>query len=100
MAAAAGISCHIGSNLEWDIATSAMCQLAACSPNVQVATYPPDILGPLYYKTRLSNPVKFSSGCVSVPDGPGLGLVIDEAEIEALANREHDVPVLAIAGGK
>jgi L-alanine-DL-glutamate epimerase-like enolase superfamily enzyme len=101
MAASAGIACHIGSNLEWDIATSAMCQLAACCSNVTLGSYPPDVLGPLYYKDRLSAPVEFSGGQVSVPAGPGLGLVIDESEIAELSRRDQrEAEVLLASGGK
>jgi len=100
MAAAAGISCHIGSNLEWDIATSAMCQLAVCSSNIKIANYPPDILGPLYYKDRLQSPVNFSGGCVSVPEGPGLGLIIDEDELVRFSQNQLVMPELLIAGGE
>jgi muconate cycloisomerase len=88
MAEAAGIACHIGSNLEWDIATSAMCHLAVCTGNIQVTQYPVDILGPLYYRTRLADcPVKFGDGFVHVPDGAGFGLKVNEARIQELSRR-------------
>jgi muconate cycloisomerase len=97
MAAAAGISCHIGSNLEWDIATSAMCQLAVSCSNIKVTAFPPDILGPLYYETRLTDPVVFEGGHVNLPAGPGLGLQINEQEIEELSRGESfEAPVLAL----
>lgn len=96
MAESAGIACHIGSNLEWDIATSAMCHLAACTANIQVQQFPVDILGPLYYKTRLpGQPVHFSNGFVQVPEGSGFGLEIEEADIQALVdgfNKRKAVP--------
>lgn len=99
MAASAGIDCHIGSNLEWDIATSAMCQVAACCCNVTLGSYPPDILGPLYYSEHPSNAVEFSGGQVSVPSGPGLGLDINEAEIAALSQKVQPVPDMLLASG-
>ena len=97
MAEQAGIKCHIGSNLEWDIATAAMCHLAVSTRNVAIASYPPDILGPLYYEDRLSDPVRFANGQVSVPEGPGLGLIIDEDEIVAFANPDKETPISAMA---
>lgn len=100
MAAAAGISCHIGSNLEWDISTAAMCQLSVASSNIRIAEFPPDILGPLYYDTRLSTPVEFENGHVNLPPGNGLGLEINEAEIEALSKLYSDATVLATLNGK
>ena len=86
-AQAAGIGCHVGSNLEWDIGTAAMCHLACACENVRVQQYPVDILGPLYYDTRPENsPVLFRSGRVQVPEGPGLGLALTREEIEKLSN--------------
>jgi L-alanine-DL-glutamate epimerase-like enolase superfamily enzyme len=69
MAEAAGIACHMGSNLEWDIATSAMIHLAVCTANIKSDQFPVDILGPLYYEPRLnSSPVRLKEqglGCIS-----------------------------------
>jgi muconate cycloisomerase len=78
----AGILCHLGSNLEWDIGTAAMCHLAAACPNVQANNFPVDILGPLYYAIHpRSEPIQFKNGCVEVPRGFGLGIqmTLDEA---------------------
>ena len=86
MAAEAGIGCHIGSNLEWDLGTSAMCHLAATCANVSVTRFPVDILGPLYYavKPRMK-PIEFERGTVHVPDGSGLGVQLCADELQALA---------------
>jgi muconate cycloisomerase len=85
MAEQAGVACHIGSNLEWHIATAAMCHLAAACANVQVASFPVDILGPLYYNEAPQKlPIKFERGHVHVPAGAGLGLSIEPEEIKAL----------------
>lgn len=85
LAGEAGIACHLGSNLEWDIGTSAMCHLAAACGNVQVGKFPVDILGPLYYDVHpKEKPIFFKNGCVHVPSGPGLGLAIDVKQIEEL----------------
>lgn len=87
LSADAGLPCHIGSNLEWDIGTAAMCHLAASTPNVQVSKFPVDILGPLYYATRpRGTQVKFEGGHVHVPSSPGLGLDMTREEIESLAS--------------
>ncbi len=82
LAEAAGIGCHLGSNLEWDIGTAAMCHLAAACPNVQVEKFPVDILGPLYYAIHpAQKPIQFANGCVHVPTGPGLGIDISEQDL-------------------
>jgi muconate cycloisomerase len=86
LAAEAGIGCHLGSNLEWDIGTAAMCHLAAACGNVPVQRFPVDILGPLYYAVKpRSKPVRFDRGHVYVPAGDGLGVEIRADELEALA---------------
>jgi muconate cycloisomerase len=85
LAESAGVACHIGSNLEWHIATAAMCHLAAVCANVQVGRFPVDILGPLYYEPKpRQNPIGFDRGHVQVPTGPGLGMPITPDEVEAL----------------
>ncbi|HOB31864.1 MAG TPA: enolase C-terminal domain-like protein [Verrucomicrobiota bacterium] len=90
MAEEAGIRCHLGSNLEWDIGTAAMCHLAAACSNVPVTDFPVDILGHLYYAVHpKKNPVEFQNGRVLVPQGPGLGMDLDRDEIEALLKQSH-----------
>lgn len=84
----AGIGCHLGSNLEWDIGTAAMCHLAAASKNVPVKEFPVDILGPLYYSVKpKQKPIQFQNGRVQTPTGFGLGVEINEEEIKALAGK-------------
>jgi L-alanine-DL-glutamate epimerase-like enolase superfamily enzyme len=86
----AGIGCHLGSNLEWDIGTAAMCHLAAACANVQIGKFPVDILGPLYYAVHPRNkPIRFENGCVITPSGPGLGIEIDPEEIESLTEAKE-----------
>lgn len=89
LAEEAGIGCHLGSNLEWDIGTAAMCHLTAACKNVPVKQFPVDILGPLYYSVKPEQkPVCFQNGFVHVPQGAGLGIEINEKEIEALASQK------------
>ena len=96
LAEEAGIICHLGSNLEWDIGCSAMCHLAAACPAVRAELFPVDILGPLYYAVHpTGKAIAFQNGTVTVPTGPGLGLEITTKEIERLQNQEPpDAPKL------
>jgi len=44
-----GVACTIGSNLELDIASAAMCHLVVACRNLNVERYPGDIMGPDYH---------------------------------------------------
>ena len=77
MAAAAGLECVIGSNLEMDMGTAAMLHLAAAMPALSPSV-DHDIIGPLYYERHFTrNPIRFADGCALVPEGAGLGLEPD-----------------------
>jgi muconate cycloisomerase len=74
IAAAAGIKCTIGSNLEMDVGTAAMLHLAVAIPNL-ATTVDHDIIGPLYYPSPSGEPpIGFRGGCALLPEGPGLGV--------------------------
>ncbi len=76
--AAHGVACSIGSNLEWDLATSAMCQVVVACENMQVEKYPGDVLGPDYHEIRIAkNPIHIAGPLVRTPSGPGLGVEVD-----------------------
>ncbi len=82
VAQAAGITCHVGSNLELGIGSAAMLHLAAAVPNIDSATYPADILGPHYHETDLlTEPLALNPDGARVPDGPGLGVELDEEQL-------------------
>jgi muconate cycloisomerase len=85
MAEAAGVPCAIGSNLEWDIASAAMAHLAAALPNIAVERYSADIIGPVFHTEHaLIVPWHAVDGRISVPDGPGLGIVLDDDRLNQL----------------
>jgi muconate cycloisomerase len=79
VAQAAGIVCHVGSNLELGIGSAAMLHLAAAVPAIDSTTYPADILGPHYHETDLlARPLELKPTGALVPEGPGLGVELDE----------------------
>jgi L-Ala-D/L-Glu epimerase len=83
MAAAAGIECVIGSNLEMDLGSAAMLHLAVAMPGL-AQSVDHDIIGPLYYEKHFTpTPVRFRNGCAVLPDGPGLGVELDLSGIKA-----------------
>lgn len=77
-AAANGVKCSIGSNLEWDIATAAMGHLVVACPNMRIEEFPGDMLGPEYHEVRIAkNPLEIRGPLVSITDRPGLGIDVD-----------------------
>lgn len=82
VAASADIGCHIGSNLELGIASAAMLQLAASTPEINSESYPADILGPCYHEScLLREPLQIGPEYAVVPNRPGLGVEIDEMQL-------------------
>lgn len=77
IAAAAGIPCTIGSNLERDVATSAMAHVAAATANIDCQRYPGDLIGPLYFTKSIGEPpLEYVQDRLRVPTGPGLGVQV------------------------
>ena len=78
VAAAAGIPCSIGSNLELDVATAAMGHLVVGHANLHVEQFPGDMLGPEYHEfSVVREPIEIAGPRVTVPDRPGLGVEVD-----------------------
>ena len=83
VAEAAGVVCSMGSNLEMGIATAAMLHLGATAPAIDSETYPGDFLGPLYHEADLiTQPLSLGPINATVPEGPGLGVALDENQLE------------------
>ena len=74
LAATAGLRCTIGSNLEMDLGTAAMLELAIAAPAL-ATDIDHDAIGPLYYARHFTAPqIQYVSGCAIVPEGAGLGV--------------------------
>lgn len=83
LAAAHGVECSIGSNLELDVATAAMCHLIVGTPNMQVERFPGDVLGPEYHEFSIvKDPLRIDGPVVETPTGPGLGVEVDWGVVE------------------
>ncbi|MFO0908227.1 MAG: enolase C-terminal domain-like protein [Isosphaeraceae bacterium] len=79
VARAAGLVCHMGSNLELGIGSAAMLHVAAALPEIESETYPADILGPHYHESDLlAEPLDLDFRGARVPETPGLGVTLDE----------------------
>ncbi len=82
VAKAAGVRCTIGSNLELGIGTAAMLHVAAAFPEVDTDTFPADTIGPFYHDGEIiTQPLDLGPPYAFVPDGPGLGIELDEKEL-------------------
>jgi muconate cycloisomerase len=82
VAKAAGLRCTIGSNLELGVGTAAMLHVAAAFPEVDCETFPADTIGPFYHDDEIiTQPLDLGPPHAKVPDGPGLGVELDEAAV-------------------
>lgn len=86
MAAQHGVSAAVGSNLELDPGTAAMCHLTVATGNIAAERYHGDILGPLYHQVGVTRePVRLEAGYAYCPASPGLGVEIDWDIAKSLA---------------
>lgn len=77
-----GMDCFIGSYLELGVGTAAGVHLSAAIPNLR---YPCYMFGPLKYQHDvLQQPLEIKEGKVKVPQGPGLGVELDEAMLKLM----------------
>jgi muconate cycloisomerase len=81
IAEAAGLKILLGSTVEMGIGTAAALHLGVASNAV---TAPSDLIGPGHLEADVITPVFTyeAGGQLRVPEGPGLGVVLDEAQME------------------
>jgi muconate cycloisomerase len=82
VAAAAGIPTYGGTLWEGGIALAAAAHLIAASPNIRLGC---EFYMPRYVLARdvTAEPFLYEGGAVRVPDGPGLGVALDEDALRA-----------------
>jgi L-alanine-DL-glutamate epimerase-like enolase superfamily enzyme len=81
-AAAAGISCILGSQAEMGIGTAACAHLGVA---VQRLPYACETFGPLRYcRDIVSSPIPISHGFLTPPEGPGLGIHLDWDAVDTM----------------
>ena len=79
IADAAGIALYGGTMLEAAVGTVASAQVFATFPKLAFGT---ELFGPLLLTEEiLAEPLDYSDFCLAVPEGPGLGIAIDEDRI-------------------
>jgi muconate cycloisomerase len=85
VAQAAGIACHGGTGIESSLGTLAGAHLLATLPAV---TYGSELFGPLLMTDGLlAEPLDYRDGALHLPDGPGLGIDLDEDRVARYARR-------------
>lgn len=85
VASAAGIACHGGTGIESAVGTLAGAQLMCTLPAV---TYGSELFGPLLMTDHLlTEQLDYRDGALHLPDGPGLGIDLDEDRVERYARR-------------
>lgn len=83
MAEEQGVACAVGSNLELEPGTAAMCHLTRACTGILSDRFHGDILGPLYHEASLTRlPIRFEEGHVWCPEGPGLGIEMAPDQFE------------------
>jgi L-alanine-DL-glutamate epimerase-like enolase superfamily enzyme len=89
IAQAAGISCLIGTTQELSIGVAAQAMFGSLLDNLD---YPSDMTGGLLYEEDVVvERVQYEDGYLLVPDGPGVGMQLDEEKLAAL---EHPLTSL------
>lgn len=82
LAEAARASVLIGTTQELNLGTAAVAHLAAAA---RILDYPGDNTGPhLYTDDVVKAPVQYEQSHLLAPEGPGLGLEVDEAKLQAM----------------
>ena len=83
IAKAAGLSVTMGSNLELGIATAAMLHVAFACDAFTPEMFPCDTIGPHYHQADLlKTSLDIGPPVAKVPEGPGLGVELDEDQLE------------------
>ncbi|MBI2874292.1 MAG: mandelate racemase [Firmicutes bacterium] len=92
VAEAVGIACDIGGSIEMGIGNAANLHLAASVPPASLPSVlpvsapaesaPTAIAGRYYLDDVVKQPFHYEDGCLGIPEGPGLGVEVDEAKLE------------------
>ncbi|MDP7384543.1 MAG: enolase C-terminal domain-like protein, partial [Nitrospinota bacterium] len=87
-----GLHCDINGSAEMGIGCAADIHLAASSPILDIpGSFPVTstaekivtrIAGRKYHDDIIKEPFRYEDGCLIVPEGPGLGVALDEAKLE------------------
>ncbi|MFQ5793450.1 MAG: mandelate racemase/muconate lactonizing enzyme family protein [Candidatus Bipolaricaulia bacterium] len=98
VAQAAGLACDVGGSAEFGIGNAANLHLAAACPAVTVPCVIPnttvggqeqtEVAGRFYTDDLITEPFPYQDGMLRVPDGPGLGIEVDEDKLGRYREQE------------
>ena len=88
---AAGLICNVNGSVETGVGNLANLHVAAAAAPVTLSCVVPvstpaeaqtgQVAGIYYTDDLIAEPFHFSDGAVTVPDGPGMGIAVDEAKV-------------------
>jgi glucarate dehydratase len=84
-----GVGMHSNSHL--GVSMAAMTHVAAAMPSLSHA---PDSHYPWMADDVIDDPIEFSNGRIAVPDGPGLGVELDDERVERMHERYRESETL------
>jgi muconate cycloisomerase len=97
VAAACGISCDIGGSIEMGIGVAANLHLGVSAGPLAWASVCPvpnpggraghDVAGIYYLDDIITEPLRYEDGRLFVPEEPGLGIEVDEGQLERMGER-------------
>ena len=100
VARAGRLPCNVNGSVETGIGNLANLHLAAAAESVTLSCVVPvsmpaeaqsgNVAGIYYTDDLIAEPFEFSDGAVTVPDGPGMGIAVDEAKVEKYKTDELD----------
>lgn len=94
IARAAGVGLYAGTMLESGVGTAAALQLFSTFPTIEWGC---ELFGPLLVKEDiLAEPIRYEAFAVHLPEGPGLGVELDEERVEKY-RRGRTAKVSAVA---
>jgi galactarate dehydratase (D-threo-forming) len=91
IALATGISCLVGTTQELSVGVAAQAMFGATLENLD---YPSDMTGGLLYQDDVVvDRVRYEGSYLLVPQGPGVGMVLDEEKLAALEHPLSSLPL-------
>ena len=91
VASAVGLICNVNGSVETGVGNLANLHVAAAAAPVTLSCVVPvstpaeaqtgQVAGIYYTDDLIAEPFHFSDGAVTVPDGPGMGIAVDEAKV-------------------